>query len=577
MRIEDQQWDVQLYYALAARRETHCRYGWELRQVAVETKRRVSGGVALVKALEAQGVTYVFGIPGVHTLEIYDALYDNDHVSTILPRHEQGAGFMADGYARASGQPGVAITITGPGVTNIATPVAQAFADSSRVLLIATNLERRFLGKLEGNLHEMTDQMASIKPLVKWAYRVRTATEIVPAITEAFTQLYTGRPRPVYVEIPLDVLEEETTLEQPARIEPSLAPPPPSLVDQAAELIRQARRVFIFAGGGAATEEAAPLVREVAEELGAPVCTSLPGKGAIPEDHPYATGAFGYRWSPENPVASLMNGSDLTIAIGTGLGVRTTADGTMPLPKPLIHIDIDPSEFGKRYPTTVAIPADAACTLRALLERIRAGARPVERWPVADVRAVRQRLLEPVDDRTTRYLPYLEALRQTLPRDAVIVNDMTMMCYEGVRYLPMYEPRTYIFPRGFGTLGSSLPTAIGAKLARPERTVVSLAGDGGFQFTLEELGVLAHYRIPITVVIFNDSTHTAVKVAMRRSHPGRYIDVDLVNPDFLKIADAYGIQALRASSPDELAAALQRSATSGRPVLIDVPVALERY
>ncbi len=545
--------------------------------MAVETKRRVSGGVALVKALEAQGVRYVFGIPGVHTLEIYDALYDNDHVSTILPRHEQGAGFMADGYARASGQPGVAITITGPGVTNIATPVAQAFADSSRVLLIATNLERRFLGKLEGNLHEMTDQMASIQPLVKWAYQVRDATEIVPAISEAFTQLYTGRPRPVYVEIPLDVLEEEATLEQPGRIEPSPALPPHSLIDQAAELIRQARRVFIFAGGGAATEEAAPLVRELAEELGAPVCTSLPGKGAIPEDHPYATGAFGYRWSPENPVSSLMTGSDLTIAIGTGLGIRTTADGSMPLPKPLIHIDIDPSEFGKRYPTAVAIQADAAATLRALLERIRAGARPVERWPIADVRAVRQRMLEPVDERTARYLPYLEALRQALPRDAVVVNDMTMMCYEGVRYLPIYEPRTYIFPRGFGTLGSSLPTAIGAKLARPERTVVSLAGDGGFQFTIEELGVLAHYRIPITVVIFNDSTHTAVKVAMRRSHPGRYIDVDLVNPDFLKIADAYGIQALRASSPDELAEALHRSVDSGRPVLIDVPLALERY
>lgn len=569
--------DVRLYYPLAARREPHCSYEWERRQVAVETKRRVSGGVALVKALEAQGVRYVFGIPGVHTLEIYDALYDNDHVSTILPRHEQGAGFMADGYARASGQPGVAITITGPGVTNIATPVAQAFADSSRVLLIATNLERRFLGKLEGNLHEMTDQMASIQPLVKWAYQVRDATEIVPAISEAFTQLYTGRPRPVYVEIPLDVLEEEATLEQPGRIEPSPALPPHSLIDQAAELIRQARRVFIFAGGGAATEEAAPLVRELAEELGAPVCTSLPGKGAIPEDHPYATGAFGYRWSPENPVSSLMTGSDLTIAIGTGLGIRTTADGSMPLPKPLIHIDIDPSEFGKRYPTAVAIQADAAATLRALLERIRAGARPVERWPIADVRAVRQRMLEPVDERTARYLPYLEALRQALPRDAVVVNDMTMMCYEGVRYLPIYEPRTYIFPRGFGTLGSSLPTAIGAKLARPERTVVSLAGDGGFQFTIEELGVLAHYRIPITVVIFNDSTHTAVKVAMRRSHPGRYIDVDLVNPDFLKIADAYGIQALRASSPDELAEALHRSVDSGRPVLIDVPLALERY
>ncbi|MER3439741.1 MAG: acetolactate synthase, partial [Chloroflexota bacterium] len=286
--------------------------------MAVETKRRVTGGVALVKALEARGVRLVFGIPGVHTLEVYDALYDSDRLSTILPRHEQGAGFMADGYYRASGQPGVALTITGPGLTNIATPMAQAFADSSRVLLIATNLERRFLGKLEGNLHEMTDQMAFVRPLVKWAYQVQSAAEIVPAITEAFKHLYAGRPRPVYVEIPLDVLEEEADFVAPDTVQLQALSPPTHLIDNAAALLRQARRVFILAGGGTATEEAAPLVRELAEELGAPVCTSLTGKGAIPEDHPYATGAFGYRWSPDNPVVSLMTGSDLAIAIGTG-------------------------------------------------------------------------------------------------------------------------------------------------------------------------------------------------------------------------------------------------------------------
>uniref|UniRef100_A0A7C3A7X0 Thiamine pyrophosphate-binding protein n=1 Tax=Thermorudis sp. TaxID=1969470 RepID=A0A7C3A7X0_9BACT len=545
--------------------------------MAVETKRQVTGGVALVKALEAQGVRYVFGIPGVHTLEIYDALYDSDQLSTVLPRHEQGAGFMADGYHRASGLPGVALTVTGPGVTNIATPMAQAFADSSRVLLIATNLERRFLGKLEGNLHEMTDQMAVVRPLVKWAYQVQSAAEIVPAITEAFKHLYAGRPRPVYVEIPLDVLEEGTELDTLESVHPQPVPPPIHSIDQAADLLRQARRVFILAGGGAATEEAAPLVRELAEELGAPVCTSLTGKGTIAEDHPCATGAFGYRWSRDNPVVSLMTGSDLTIAIGTGLGVRTTAGGTMPLPQPLIHIDIDPDEIGKRYPAAVGIVADAALTLRALIERVRAGARPAERWPLEAIQAVRRRMLEPVDDRTARYLPYLQALREALPRDAIIVNDMTMMCYEGVRYLPVYEPRTYIFPRGFGTLGSSLPTAIGAKLARPDRVVVSLNGDGGFQFTMEELGVLAHYRLPVIVVIFNDNTHTAVKVAMRHSHPGRYLDVDLVNPDFLKIAEAYRIPAQRAGSPDELAEVLHRAILSDGPMLIDVPVALERY
>ncbi|MBX6341979.1 MAG: thiamine pyrophosphate-binding protein, partial [Thermomicrobiaceae bacterium] len=338
-----------------------------------------------------------------------------------------------------------------------------------------------------------------------------------------------------------------------------------------------ARRVFILAGGGAANERVAPLLGALAEELGAPVCTSLMGKGAIPEDAPYAVGAFGYRWSADNPVVPLMTGSDVAIAVGTGLGVRTTGDGTMPLPAKLIHIDIDSSEIGKRYPTEVGIVADAALTLEALLDAVRAGSRPQDRWPVDEVRAVRARMLEPVDERTARYLPYLRAVRDALPRDGIVVNDMTMMCYEGVRYFPVYEPRTYTFPRGFGTLGSSLPTAIGAKLGRPDRAVVSLNGDGGFQFTMEEIGAAVHHRIPLPIVIFNDSTHTAVKVAQRRTYPGRYIDVDLVNPDYVKIAEAYGIEGKRAASADALNAALRSALGSRMPVIIDVPIQLETY
>jgi len=301
------------------------------------------------------------------------------------------------------------------------------------------------------------------------------------------------------------------------------------------------------------------------------------GKGAISEDDDYAVGAFGYRWSPESPIASLMKGSDLTIAIGTGLGVRTTAQGTMPLPTPLIHIDIDPHEIGRRYPTAVGIVADAALTLKALLEAVRAGKRPKERWSVEEIRAVREANFQPANERAERYVAYLRALREATPRDAIVTCDMTMMCYEAVRYFPVYEPRTFTFPRGFGTLGSSLPTALGAKIARPDRKVVSLNGDGGFQFTMQELGAAAHHRIPVTIVIFNDSTHTAVKVAQREAYPGRYIDVDLVNPDYVKLAGAYGITAVRAESPAALSEALASALQREEPVLIDVPIKLEQY
>lgn len=537
----------------------------------------VRGGQALVRALEAHGVETVFGIPGVHSLEAYDALYDSDRLTTILPRHEQGAGFMADGYSRATGKPGVALIVTGPGVTNIATATGEAFADSSRVLVIATNQERKHLDKLVGNLHEMTDQMSVLSSVTKWSTRVNDSGEIAPAIDRAFDELLSGRPRPVYVEIPLDVLTDETELEPASFQLPAPVAPNPEQIAQAAKLIASARRVFILAGGGTNDEAAASLLRDLAHELGAPVCTSLMGKGSIPEDDAFATGAFGYRWSAESPVVPLMTGSDLTIAIGTGLGIRTTGNQTMPLSDTLIHIDIDSNEIGQRYPTTLGIVADAAATLRALLDVVRAGNRPSERWSEDEVEEVQKANAKPEDARVAGYLPYLKALRAAIPRDGILVNDMTMMSYEGVRHYPVYVPRTYTFPRGFGTLGSSLPTALGAKLGRPDRAVVSVNGDGGFQFTMEEIGAAVHHKIALPIVIFNDSTHTAVKAAMRREHPGRYLDVDLINPDYVKLADAYGILGVRAGSADELQERLQDALAKPGPTIIDVPIALERY
>ncbi|HLU36368.1 MAG TPA: thiamine pyrophosphate-binding protein, partial [Thermomicrobiales bacterium] len=280
--------------------------------MTMSVKRKVRGGVALIKALEAHGVRTTFGIPGVHTLDAYDALYDSDHIATILPRHEQGAGYMADGAYRATGKPGVALIVTGPGVTNVVTAAGEAFADSSRIVIIATNLERKYLDTLEGNLHEMKDQMGVMRPVTKWAHRVMSAKEIPGAVAEAFRQVQTGRGRPVYLEIPIDVMAEEVEIDELPVGEGERTAPNPEQVAEAADLIAAANRVFIFAGGGCDDDEVSPLLRELAHELGAPVCTSLMGKGAIPEDDDCAVGAFGYRWSPESPIASLMKGSDLT-------------------------------------------------------------------------------------------------------------------------------------------------------------------------------------------------------------------------------------------------------------------------
>jgi thiamine pyrophosphate-dependent acetolactate synthase large subunit-like protein len=540
-------------------------------------KRTVRGGTALIKALEANGVRTVFGIPGVHTVDAYDALYDSDYVETILPRHEQGAGFMADGYYRASGIPGVSLIVTGPGVTNIATAVGEAFADSSKVLVIATNLEREYLDSLEGNLHELKDQMGIMKPITKWSKRVMSAGEIPEAIAEALRQLDIGRPRPVYLEIPLDVLAEECEIDEYPTAERHVELPDPQQIEAAAQRIRNGGKLLVFAGGGAVSEEASSALTEFAELTGAVVFTSLMGKGAIAEDHPRALGAYGYKWPENSPILPFITGSDTCLAIGTGLGLRTTLNGTLPLPDSLVHIDLDPEEFDKRYKADVAIQADAAESLRALIENIKSNGGPKDQWSEDEIAAGRDANFTPADERAARYMPYLKALRSAIPRDGIVVNDMTMMSYEGVRYFPVYEPRTYTFPRGFGTLGSSLPTAIGAKISRPDRPVVSINGDGGVQFALTELGAAVHHKIPVPFVIFNDSTHTAVKTSQQTNFPGRFIDVDLVNPDYVKIAEAYGIPGMRANSPDELEGMLKEALRSSTPVVIDVPISLERF
>ncbi len=545
--------------------------------MAISTKTIIAGGAAIVELLKAHGVDTVFGIPGVHNLDIYDALHENPGLTNILARHEQGAGFMADGYYRATGKPGVALIVTGPGVTNVATAVGEAFADSSNIFVIATNLERKYIDTLEGNLHEMTDQMAVMKPIVKWHKRVMDVNDIPDSVSEAFAAIESGRPRPVYLEVPIDVMAESLEVDSIQATKHSASTDISAEISLAADLIQRAERVMIFAGGGATSVEASAVLQSLAEELGAPVVTSLMGKGSIPADHAYSVGAFGYRWSSDNPTVEVMEKSDLAIVVGSGLGVRTTGEGAMPLPSKLIHIDIDPSEHGKRYTPAVSIIADATAAMSVLLDAVRSGKRPQGRWEADQVAIIRDRLYEPSDARVAGYVPYIDALREGMDRNAILCNDMTMMAYEGVRYFPVYEPRSYTFPRGFGTLGSALPTAIGAKVGCPDHQVVAMAGDGGFQFTMEELGAAVHHRIPVTTVIFNDSTHTAVKAAQKRTYPGRYVAVDLVNPDYVKLADAYGIQGTRAESPEALSQALQDSKSSDMPVIIDVPIRLEDY
>ncbi len=527
---------------------------------------RISGGQAVVRALEAHGVEVVFGIPGVHTLAIYDALVDSP-IQHVLGRHEQGVGFMADGYARASGKPGVALIITGPGVTNIATAVGEAYTESSPMLVIASSEERRWLRQMAGNFHDITDQMAIMRPLTKYAGEATHVEQIPSLVGEAFRTMTTGRTRPAYVEIPRDLLEVEASWD--IRPAPAVHPQPPAPegIAAAVEAISAANRIVIYAGGGAVAAGASAALVALAERLGAPVLTSQLGKGAIPEDHAYA---LGNTWERDNAVEKLLKQADLALVFGSKLGVYATEGMAMTLPANIVRVDIDPFEVGRHYPVTVPIVADARLAAEALADALASAGIGKQGWTPEQVAKAKADAL--AASWGAENAPYLDALRRAIPRDGILVADTTMMTYLGALRFPTYAPRTWITPTGYLTLGFALPAALGAKIAKPETPVVAMVGDGGFQFTMHEMATAMQFKLPVPIVMFDDSTYTAVKQDQAMRFDRRHLAVDLVNPDFMQLAAAYGMPAERAESPEALEKAVTTALGRDLPTLINVPI-----
>ncbi|RIK36724.1 MAG: acetolactate synthase [Chloroflexi bacterium] len=527
---------------------------------------QVSGGKAAIAALEAAGVEVVFGIPGVHTLALYDALHESS-IRHILARHEQGAGFMADGYARASGKPGVALIITGPGITNVATPVGEAYADSSPVVIVSAQVERPYAGKMRGNLHDISDQTGLMSVVTKHSSQVTEHQHVASSVLGAVREAVSGRPRPVHVEIPIDVMAETGELVIPEVSAGYRPAPTREQVEQATDLLLGARKPIIYVGGGAL--DASEPITEIAALLGAPVLSSIMGKGVVADDHPYGLGHAWDAYSSENPLDDLLHAADLVLVVGTKLGAQETNYWQMPLPKQMIRVDIDPREIATNYPDpTLGIVADAAATMDALLESLRQRASEISpRTSPEEVERYRS-AVAPAED---AYQPYIRALRSVIPRNGIIVQDMTMMSYRMNDAYPVYEPRTYLFPSNYGTLGFSVPAAIGAKIGAPEQAVVAIVGDGGFQFTMQEVATALQFDVTVPIVIFNDSTYTAVEQAMK-SDTGRVMAVELKNPDYVKLAEAYGIPGVRANSADALAQALETALGATGPTIIDVPI-----
>ena len=526
---------------------------------------RMTGGEAVVRSLAAHHVDTVFGIPGTHNLAIYEALRQTDGIRHILARHEQGAAFMADGYARASGQVGVCVSTTGPAALNTLASLGTAYSDSSPVLCIASQIPAAGIGLDKGFLHECHDQLGSFAPVTKWRARADTVAAIPEVLREAFAQMQTGRPRPTAVEIPCDTLDASDDVAITVAATAPRLTPDAEQVEEAAQLLRAARRPVIWAGGGVISSDAGTALRQLAERLQAPIFTTVLGKGAVAEDHPLAAGN-----ALLHPAArAFLAECDLMLAVGTRFTEEETDRWGLRLPDSLIHIDIDPEEINRNYPATVGIVADARAALQEFNARLQNLGKQEHREAV-EIANMRQEVWRYCQARAPEGVELVQTLRTALPRETIVVSDLTVAAYWCRRLLDIYEPRTYIYPWGFCTLGFGLPAAIGAKVARPDRPVVVLCGDGGFLFNCQELAAAVQSKVPLVVLVFNDSAYGVLRPQQEVRYGGAHA-VDLVNPDFMALAGAFGVDGCRVTSIEQLGPTVAKAIEADKTTVIELP------
>jgi acetolactate synthase-1/2/3 large subunit len=522
-------------------------------------------GVYLTELLARYGVDTIFGIPGVHTAELYRGLGPGGRIRHVTPRHEQGAGFMADGYARASGRPGVCFVITGPGLTNALTAMGQAYADSIPMLVISSVNERGAIGSGDGHLHELTDQRRMASAVAAFSHSVTDARELAQVMARAFAVFAAARPRPVHIELPLDlILEPADGLALPAR-PPVFGCPQaaPVTVDMAAQWLLDADSPLILAGGGAVA--AAGPLRQVAERLDAPVVMTVNGRGLLPPDHP-----LGVSVSPSFPAArALLAEADVVLAAGTEIGPTdydNYAKGGLPRPRRLIRLDLDPQQAMRGFVPDLALIGDAELSLAALAERLEGPA--AEQGGAARAARTQAAGIGELDDTMRGDIGYLNAVREALP-EAIIVGDSTRVVYAGNLGFAAARPQSWFnAATGFGALGYGLPAAIGAALAQPDRPVICLAGDGGLQFSLAELGAAVEADAKVIVLLHNNFGYAEIKAYMREKHIAP-VGVDLFTPDFQAIARAYGWHAELLATRDPIGTVLRAAAARRGPSLIE--------
>ena len=528
----------------------------------------MSGAQALVRSLARHGVEVVFGLPGVQIMDIFDALYDEPGIRLVLTRHEQATTFMADGYARTTGKPGVALVVPGPGALNATAGLGTAYATSSPVLLVSGQIESYNLGQNRGALHEIGEQLDVFKHLTKWCGRSDTVNEIPGMVGNAFREMSSGRPRPVEIEIPWDVLPMTDQIELPEPEGPGKQQPEPALIREAAQLLAGASRPLIWAGGGTRDAAVSSELMDLAGALNAPVITTPEGKGAIPENSSLSLGSFYYAHGPGHIA---LPQADVILAVGSRMLFTPNVPWGIQSHQKVVQIDADPEELGRNIPATVGISADARLGVQALLEEL-GGRTRASQWTETEITAIRQQADGEIREMAPLQVEIIETIRQELDDDAIMVAGTTDIGYWSHLAYPVLTPRSYLTSSYFATLGYAFPTALGAKVGNPGRQVVATTGDGGFGYASSELATAVQERINVVTLVFNNEMLGASHHDQQQRFGGRVIGTRLHNPDFAQLAEVYGAVGVRLDSHEGLGDVLRDALRTDLPVVIEVPI-----
>lgn len=520
-----------------------------------------SGGEAIVDGLVAHGVDTVFGLPGAQIYGLFDAFHQAQ-LKVIGARHEQACGYMAFGYARSSGKPGVFSVVPGPGVLNASAALLTAFGCNEPVLCLTGQVPIPFLGKGRGHLHEMPDQLATLRTFVKWADRIEYPDNAPSMVSRAFQEMLSGRRGPASLEMPWDVFTQRAQVTPVEPFDPLPAPQPdPDRIKAAADLIAGSKTPMIFVGSGAidAREE----ILELAEMIDAPVVAFRSGRGIVSNAHELGlTMAAAYKLWPK---------TDLMIGIGSRMELPTMSRWPyQPAGLKCVRIDIDPAEM-RRWPADAPVVADAKAATADLAAAVRKagyGKTSGRRAAIREATTATEQEIQRVQPQ----MAYLKILREVLPANAIVTDELSQVGFASWYGFPIYEPRTFITSGYQGTLGSGFPTALGVKVANPDKPVVAITGDGGFMFGVQELATAVQFKIGVVTLVFNNSAYGNVRRDQQERFDGRIVASDLVNPDFVKLAESFGVGAARVTSPDHFRPALEKALADGGPYVISIEV-----